>query len=52
MELLPRGPSDMLIQVSAINRGSGPATVHVLPTLWFRNSGRGGRTRQRRRLIA
>jgi len=30
-------PEDMLIQIIAHNRGPEPATLHVLPTLWFRN---------------
>jgi hypothetical protein len=29
---------DILIQISVFNRGSEPATLHVLPTLWFRNT--------------
>jgi len=29
---------DILIQISVCNRGSEPATIHVLPTLWFRNT--------------
>jgi mannosylglycerate hydrolase MGH1-like protein len=29
---------DILIQISVSNRGAEPATLHVLPTLWFRNS--------------
>src|SRR6185436_8693337 len=28
----------MLIQITAHNRGPEPATLHVLPTLWFRNT--------------
>jgi hypothetical protein len=28
---------DILIRISACNRGPEPATLHVLPTLWFRN---------------
>ncbi len=31
-------PTDILIQISAANRGSEPAELHVLPTLWFRNT--------------
>jgi len=31
-------PEDLLIRITAINRGSEPATLHVLPTLWFRNT--------------
>jgi hypothetical protein len=30
-------PQDILIQISIHNRGPDPATLHVLPTLWFRN---------------
>ncbi|HTF68974.1 MAG TPA: hypothetical protein VK638_40470, partial [Edaphobacter sp.] len=29
---------DILIQVTVCNRGPEPATLHVLPTLWFRNA--------------
>jgi hypothetical protein len=29
---------DILIKISAANRGLEPATLHVLPTLWFRNT--------------
>src|SRR5262249_55735009 len=31
-------PEDILIQISACNRGSEAATLHLLPTLWFRNT--------------
>ena len=31
-------PEDILIQISACNRGPEAATLHVLPTLWFRNT--------------
>ena len=31
-------PSDILIEVTLCNRGPETATLHVLPTLWFRNS--------------
>jgi hypothetical protein len=30
-------PEDILIQITVCNRGSEPAALHVLPTLWFRN---------------
>jgi hypothetical protein len=30
-------PEDILIQITAHNRGPERATLHVLPTLWFRN---------------
>jgi hypothetical protein len=29
---------DLFIQISVTNRGPEPATLHVLPTLWFRNT--------------
>jgi hypothetical protein len=38
MEYAKQSPEDLLIQISVINRGSEPATLHVLPTLWFRNT--------------
>jgi Glycosyl hydrolase family 63 C-terminal domain len=31
-------PEDILIQITVANRGPEPATLHVLPTLWFRNT--------------
>jgi len=30
-------PEDILIRVTAWNRGPDPAPLHLLPTLWFRN---------------
>ena len=30
--------SDILIRVTVCNRGPDPAAIHVLPTLWFRNT--------------
>ena len=32
------GPDNILIRVEAINRGPEPAVLHLLPTLWFRNT--------------
>ncbi|MBS0631435.1 MAG: glucosidase [Verrucomicrobia bacterium] len=32
------GPNDLLIQLTAENRGPEPAVLHLLPTLWFRNT--------------
>jgi hypothetical protein len=37
VEYAKQSPEDILIQISVSNRGPDPATVHVLPTLWFRN---------------
>src|SRR5438270_13701197 len=31
-------PEDLCIRVEAINRGPEPASLHVLPHLWFRNT--------------
>ncbi|MGA2810333.1 MAG: glucosidase [Candidatus Acidiferrum sp.] len=29
---------DILIKITAVNRGPEPATLHLLPSLWFRNT--------------
>jgi hypothetical protein len=31
-------PEDVLIRITAVNRGPDPAPLHLLPTLWFRNT--------------
>ena len=31
------GAADLLMRISATNRGPEPAELHLLPTLWFRN---------------
>jgi hypothetical protein len=38
VEYAKQSPQDLLIQISVSNRGPEPATLHVLPTLWFRNT--------------
>jgi hypothetical protein len=38
VEYAKRTPEDLLIQISVSNRGPEAATLHVLPTLWFRNT--------------
>ncbi len=40
VEYAKQSPEDILVQISASNRGPEPATIHVLPTLWFRNTWR------------
>src|SRR5713226_255657 len=35
---------DILIRITAINRGPDAATLHLLPTLWYRNTWSWGRT--------
>src|SRR5689334_21529271 len=32
------GPEDILMRVTVHNRGPEPATIHLLPQLWFRNT--------------
>jgi Mannosylglycerate hydrolase MGH1-like glycoside hydrolase domain/Glycosyl hydrolase family 63 C-terminal domain len=38
VEYAKDSPDDILIRISAANRGPEAATLHVLPTLWFRNT--------------
>jgi hypothetical protein len=37
VEYAKASPEDVLIQITLHNRGPEPATLQVLPTLWFRN---------------
>ncbi len=38
LEYAKASPEDMLIRISVANRGPEAAALHVLPTLWFRNT--------------
>ena len=38
VEYAKQAAEDILIQISVCNRGPEPAKLHVLPTLWFRNT--------------
>jgi hypothetical protein len=38
VEYAKQTAEDILIQISVCNRGPEAATIHVLPTLWFRNT--------------
>ncbi|MFZ1009429.1 MAG: glucosidase [Candidatus Sulfotelmatobacter sp.] len=38
VEYAKRSPEDIQIQISLCNRGPEAASLHVLPTLWFRNT--------------
>jgi hypothetical protein len=38
VEYAKAAPEDILIKISATNRGPDPAPLTLLPTLWFRNS--------------
>jgi hypothetical protein len=43
-EYAKAGPDDLLIRLTVSNRGPELARLHVLPTLWFRNTWAWGRT--------
>ncbi len=38
IEYAKESPEDILIKISVVNRGPEAAPLHVLPTLWFRNT--------------
>ena len=38
IEYAKAAPSDLLIKISAYNRGTRAAPIHLLPTFWFRNT--------------
>lgn len=38
IEYAKASPEDILMKITVHNRGSEPAPIHVLPTLWFRNT--------------
>lgn len=38
VEYAKASPEDILIQITAINRGPQAAPLHLLPTFWFRNT--------------
>ncbi len=38
VEYAKAAPDDILMLVTAYNRGPDPAALHLLPTLWFRNT--------------
>ncbi|MFL6193516.1 MAG: MGH1-like glycoside hydrolase domain-containing protein [Thermoanaerobaculia bacterium] len=46
VEYAKESPNDLLIRITAANRGPGAAVLHVLPTLWFRNTWSWGRDGQ------
>jgi hypothetical protein len=43
VEYAKAGPDDILIRITATNRGPDPARLHILPSLWFRNTWSWGR---------
>lgn len=38
IEYAKETPEDILVQISVINRGPSSSILHLLPTLWFRNT--------------
>src|SRR5262245_20781797 len=38
VEYAKASPNDVLIRITAANRGPEPAVLHLFPTLWFRNT--------------
>jgi len=38
VEYAKHGPEDLLIKITAINRGDSPAVLYIIPQLWFRNT--------------
>jgi len=38
LEYAKAAPDDILVRIEAFNRGPEPATLHVLPAIWFRNT--------------
>ena len=38
VEYAKAAPEDILIEIRVCNRGPEPATLHLLPTIWFRNT--------------
>jgi hypothetical protein len=51
VEYAKAAPDDILIRISATNRGPDAATLHLLPTLWFRNEWAWGSFGDRQRPI-
>ncbi len=47
IEYAKAGPNDLLIRATAINRGPESAALHLLPTIWFRNTWSWGRDERR-----
>jgi hypothetical protein len=52
IEYAKREPEDLLIRVSIANRGPNPAPIHILPTLWFRNTWTWGHDPRRPTIVA
>ena len=48
VEYAKAAPDDLLVRITAHNRGPDPATLHLLPTLWFRNTWWGASENEKR----
>jgi hypothetical protein len=46
VEYAKAGPDDICIRITVANRGPDPASLHLLPTLWFRNTWSSGCTHE------
>jgi len=46
VEYAKNGPNDILIRITAANRSAETATLHLLPTVWFRNTWSWGATEE------
>jgi hypothetical protein len=46
VEYAKAGENDLCLQITVVNRGPAPAPLHVLPTLWFRNTWSWGARRE------
>ena len=44
VEYAKAAPDDIFVRITAANRGPESAPLHILPTLWFRNTWSWGRT--------
>ena len=52
IEYAKAAPEDILIRIEAINRGPESAPLHLLPTIWFRNTWSWGLDRADRACVA
>jgi hypothetical protein len=50
VEYAKAGPEDILVRIEAVNRGPEAAPLHLLPTVWFRNTWSWGLDARRPRL--
>ncbi|MGI9087333.1 MAG: MGH1-like glycoside hydrolase domain-containing protein [Chthoniobacterales bacterium] len=50
IEYAKQSPADILVRLQVQNQGGNPAQLHILPTLWFRNTWAWGRDDRRPQL--